>query len=80
MENNKKRTDGAILKDLIAAVVRHESNRDEEWVFHDEHPDPAFWNKDMEEEHQKILDDITESHNCIMSLIVEATGDKDYIF
>ena len=75
------RTDGEILKDLMDAVIEHEANRDAEWEFQEEHgSDGNFWNADDICEHDQILADIQSTHDRIKALIVEATGDKDFVF
>lgn len=73
----KKRTDRQILDDLVAAVIEHEHNRDDEWTFVDKHGLAAWqWKAEAEEEHDLILAAITASYNRLKGLIREAAGDE----
>ena len=73
------RTDTEILKDMMDAIIEHESNRDAEWDFMDEHSDSDYWTDEECEEHDQILADIKDSRARIQGLIREATGDTEFL-
>ena len=72
------RTDTEILKDMMDAIIEHESNRDAEWDFMDEHSDSDYWTDEECEEHDRILADTKDSHDRLQELIREATGDTEF--
>ena len=75
------RTDTEILKDLIDAVVEHEGDRNTELEFYDHHGmDSAWWTDEQTEEHDEILDACHKSHDRLLALCVEATGDNELWF
>ena len=64
-----------ILDDLVEAVRRLESLRDDEWDFADRHGiDGMFWDEDVSSEHDELLDDIQKARNEATRLVREATG------
>ena len=75
------RTDSEILKELMDAVMEYNHDRDEEWIFVDDHGyDDTFWNDEQVEEHEQILADIQWDREHIRDLLREATGDKEINF
>jgi len=68
------------LHDLIDAIVEHDSNRDAEWDFIDNHGNNGFWTDEEQEEHDEILADIQKSHDRILSIIRRVTGDDKFVF
>lgn len=75
------RTDTEILKDLIDAVVEHEGDRNTELEFYDRYGmDSAWWTDEQTEEHDEILDAENKSHDRLLALYREATGDNELWF
>lgn len=69
------RTSEDILSDLANIVVRLNSLRDDEWDFADRHGiDGMFWDEDVSNEHDELLDDIQKARNEATRLVREATG------
>ena len=65
MENNE-----VTLRELAEAVCDYDRERDDEWRFADEHGlDDTRWSEDDMEEHQMILDNITEKRNRVNELL-----------
>ena len=78
-EEKSAREEAEILKDLMDAIIEHESNRDAEWDFIEKHGvSGQYWNDEETEEHDQILADIKDSHDRIQGLIREATGDTEF--
>ena len=74
------RTDTEILKDMIDAVMKYNSLRDDEWDFNDEHGNPVMWNAEVCDEHDELLGEILSARRKVRDLIVEATGDENTCF
>jgi len=74
------RTAKEILADMVEAVREHEANRDAEWDFKDRHGECYSWNDEEEKEHDQILADISKSHDRLVELVREATGDNSIWF
>ena len=73
------RSDTEIQKDMIDAVMEHESNRDDELEFIGEHGDDGYdWSDEDDKEHERIISAIRESRDRLQNLIREATDDREF--
>lgn len=71
-----KRTPREILDDMSAEVVKYSSLRDDEWTFEEKHGDRAFWDDEIDQAHDDLLDEIQKSRDRLTKLVREATGNK----
>lgn len=75
------RTKEEILKDLVNVVMDHEFNRDCEWDFCEKKGyDSEYWTDEDVDEHNIILEAIAKTHDRLVSLAREATGDMSISF
>lgn len=76
----KKRDPKAILADLAAAVMEYNALRDDEWDFQDENGSPDFWDDEISDKHEELINEILASRTKVRNLLVEATGDETISF
>ena len=68
------RTSREILDDLVNAVIKLNSLRDDEWDFEEKHGQRDMWNDEVMEEHDELLGDIQAARDHAKKLVREATG------
>jgi hypothetical protein len=69
------RTSEDILQDLVVAVIRLNSLRDDEWEFQEDHGSNSdFWDDEVNKAHDDLLDNIQAARDDAKRLVREATG------
>lgn len=71
-----KRTPREILDDMSAEVIKYSALRDDECTFEEKHGDRAFWDDEIDQAHDDLLDEIKNSRDRLTKLVREATGDR----
>ena len=66
------------LKELAEAFYDYDRERDAEWEFVDEHGiDDAYWSEEDFEEHQRILEGISEKRGVVNELLTRIDPELD---
>lgn len=68
------------LDKLIPLIIEYNKLRDEEWDFEEKHPHRDFWDSEVIEAHDKLLNEIMEKRGEVQSLLRTITGDNGLKF